>query len=104
MSKDIVCYLIDDTGLIIASNQDLVKVEPGDFLGRVDPALMEEFVEKAKVFDKTEDFNYQDLCPDELECCSLGVRSVFIPTLDAIFYIIQHFGRMLENFGYFLAR
>lgn len=78
-SEDIVCYLMDESGLIISSNQDLVKVEPGDFLGVVDPLLMKELNENIKIFDQQEDWNYQDLCPDELECCSLGVRSVIIP-------------------------
>ena len=104
-SQDLICYLIDDSGHIISSNQDVAKVEAGDFLGSIDPLLMQDLSEEGEaVFKGHEDFNYQALCNDDPECCSLGVRSVFIPSIDFIVYIIQNVYAYIQYMGHVLIR
>lgn len=89
-ATEIVCYLIDTSANILASNQELLEVKAGEFLGRSDPQLMQQLLEADQLFEATHTLNYQALCPDDIEC-SLGVRSVVAPTLNAMVYAIQNF-------------
>ncbi len=100
----LVCYLLDDTGHILASNQPLLSVEPGDFLGATDPQLMRVLSDEGQgVLRPFVSRNFQALCPDELTCCSLGARSIFIPTLDFLVYLMQNLTAFLRDLGYFLS-
>ncbi len=101
----LVCYLLDDAGHVLASNQRLPGVEPGDFLGSVDPQLMRLLSDPQQgVFEAFVSRNFQALCPDDLDCCSLGVRSVFVPTVDFLVYLLQNLTEVLQNLGYLLVR
>lgn len=76
-----------------------MTIEVGDFLGSTDPQLMKDLVEEASIFDSFVDFNYQALCPDELECCSMGVRSFLVPTINTLVYALQRVTQFVQNLG-----
>ncbi|GIY29669.1 hypothetical protein CEXT_556551 [Caerostris extrusa] len=57
----IVCYLIDDGGFIISTNQPDLWAVLGKFLGYVDSEIMTELYEKW-IYVRNEDFNYEDRC------------------------------------------
>ncbi len=102
--EDLLCYLLDDTGHVLASNQRLPAVEPGDFLGAVDPQLMRLLADPEQgVFEAFVSRNFQALCPDDLECCSLGVRSVLVPTLDFLVHLMQNLTEVIQNLGYLVV-
>ena len=64
------CYLIDTSGYLLASNQD--EAAAGDFLGVVDPQIMAHYLEQ-DLFQSRIEYNYQALCPTEINCESDGV-------------------------------
>ncbi len=103
-SDALVCYLLDDGGHLLASNQPLPRIEPGDFLGAADPQLMQLLADEEKgVFLPFVSRNFEALCPDELICCSAGVKSVFVPTINFLVYLMQNFLEVVKNLGYIIT-
>ncbi|GFS40627.1 hypothetical protein NPIL_3371 [Nephila pilipes] len=76
-SDYIICYLIDDGGFIISTNQADLWAVLGRFLGYVDPVIMGELYEK-QIYVRNEDFNYEDRCKKEKKV-SAGFRTSAIP-------------------------
>ena len=72
---DLLCYLIDTSGYVIASNQEDHVVQIGDFLGVADPQLMDYFLEN-NFFKSRVEYNYQALCPTEIVCTTDGVADL----------------------------
>ena len=72
-SEILACYLIDTSGYLLASNQD--EVSAGDFLGVVDPQIMAHYLEQ-DLFQSRIEYNYQALCPTEINCESDGVADL----------------------------
>lgn len=70
---DISCYLIDNSGYILASNQGQIQV--GDFLGVSDPQLLHHFLDK-DFFQSRVEYNYQALCPTKIDCQTDGVAEL----------------------------
>jgi len=64
----VLCYLLDSTAHVLASNQNPPFVEAGDYLGEVDPQLMREL--SASIYEPFVSVDYQALCPDDLDCCT----------------------------------
>jgi len=88
------CYLIDTSGYLLASNQD--EASAGDFLGVVDPQVMAHFLEKG-LFQSRIEYNYQALCPTEINCQSDGVAELpkifvltFVQTLFDLMQQLSH--------------
>ena len=102
-TTELMCYLVDFSANVLASNQDLAVVELGNFLGSVDPQLMKQLIEEDKIFEEHISYNYQALCPDDIEC-SFGIRSVIAPTLNMLVHAIQNLGYVVQNMGHILAR
>ncbi|KAG8192701.1 hypothetical protein JTE90_009725 [Oedothorax gibbosus] len=63
---DIVCYIIDDGGFIITTNQPDLFAVMGKFLGTVDSEIMTELYEK-KIYVRNEDINYEDRCRKDIK-------------------------------------
>ena len=72
-SSDISCYLMDTSGYVLASNTEDVRA--GDFMGVADPQVMEHFLEK-NFFRSRLEYNYQALCPTEINCQTDGVADL----------------------------
>lgn len=102
-TSELMCYLVDFSANVLASNQDLALVELGNFLGSVDPQLMKQLIEVDGVFEEHVTYNYQALCPDDIEC-SYGMRSVIAPTLNMLVYAVQNMGEVINNLGHIVAR
>lgn len=64
-SSELACYLIDTSGYILTSNQEVSQV--GDFLGVSDAQLMAHMMEK-EFYQNRSEYNYQALCPTEITC------------------------------------
>ena len=63
------CYVIDLSGYILASNQEQKEVvNVGDFLGEIDPSLMQHLVENKTYFDERPEYNYAALCENPIDC------------------------------------
>ena len=77
-AETLACYLIDTSGYLLASNQE--GASAGDFLGVVDPQIMAHYLEQ-DLFQSRIEYNYQALCPTEINCQSDGV-----PDLPRIFF------------------
>ncbi|XP_064633764.1 voltage-dependent calcium channel subunit alpha-2/delta-2-like isoform X2 [Lineus longissimus] len=75
-----VCYLIDNGGFMVATNQDDKEMKIGQFLGQVDPTLMT-FLYNESVFDRVIHYDYQASCPKKDDLPSAGPRSIFIPSI-----------------------
>ncbi|XP_042900603.1 voltage-dependent calcium channel subunit alpha-2/delta-1 isoform X2 [Parasteatoda tepidariorum] len=74
---NIVCYIIDDGAFIITTNQPDILNVMGKFLGTIDAEIMLELYEK-KIYERNEDFNYEDRCKKEVKV-SAGFRISPIP-------------------------
>ncbi|XP_046405840.1 voltage-dependent calcium channel subunit alpha-2/delta-2-like isoform X2 [Ischnura elegans] len=72
-TDDLRCYLLDDAGFIIASNQ--LDVEVGTFLGRADPQLMTELVDKS-MYEKIDRYNFHARCVREEDSVTTGAPAL----------------------------
>ncbi|XP_035232985.1 voltage-dependent calcium channel subunit alpha-2/delta-1-like [Stegodyphus dumicola] len=73
----IVCYLIDDGGFIISTNQDDLWNVLGKFLGAADPQIMSELSER-KIFVRNEDYTSERQCRNEVKT-NAGFRVTTFP-------------------------
>ncbi|XP_023180764.1 voltage-dependent calcium channel subunit alpha-2/delta-2 isoform X2 [Xiphophorus maculatus] len=80
-SDDLLCYLIDDGGFLIMSNQKDDWSEVGKFLGVVDPNLMYALYNNS-FYKRKQSFDYQSVC-ELLQNSDTGAarRGVFVPTI-----------------------
>ncbi|XP_055935145.1 voltage-dependent calcium channel subunit alpha-2/delta-1-like [Argiope bruennichi] len=77
-SDYIVCYLIDDGGFIISTNQPDLSAVLGKFLGYVDSEIMAELYDK-QIYVRNEDFNFEDRCKKKEKKVSSAFRTSAIP-------------------------
>uniref|UniRef100_A0A3B3ZY01 VWFA domain-containing protein n=1 Tax=Periophthalmus magnuspinnatus TaxID=409849 RepID=A0A3B3ZY01_9GOBI len=80
-SDDLVCYLVDDGGFLIMSNQKEDWNKVGMFFSEVDPYLMYALYNNS-FFNRKESYDYQSVCeriPNSE--AGAGPRSVFVPTI-----------------------
>ncbi|XP_072308629.1 voltage-dependent calcium channel subunit alpha-2/delta-2a [Eucyclogobius newberryi] len=80
-SDDLVCYLVDDGGFLIMSNQKEDWNKVGMFFSDVDPYLMYALYNNS-FFYRKRSFDYQSVCeriPNSE--AGAGPRSVFVPTI-----------------------
>ncbi|XP_014854608.1 PREDICTED: voltage-dependent calcium channel subunit alpha-2/delta-2 isoform X4 [Poecilia mexicana] len=80
-SDDLLCYLIDDGGFLIMSNQKDDWSEVGKFLGVVDPNLMYALYNNS-FYKRKQSFDYQSVC-ERVQNSETGTarRGVFVPTI-----------------------
>ncbi|KAM4741395.1 voltage-dependent calcium channel subunit alpha-2/delta-2a isoform 2-T2 [Anableps anableps] len=80
-SDDLLCYLIDDGGFLIMSNQKDDWSEVGKFLGVVDPSLMYALYNNS-FYKRKQSFDYQSVC-ERVQNSEAGAarRGVFVPTI-----------------------
>ncbi|XP_013861777.1 voltage-dependent calcium channel subunit alpha-2/delta-2 isoform X2 [Austrofundulus limnaeus] len=80
-SDDLLCYLIDDGGFLIMSNQKEHWSEVGKFLGDVDPNLMYALYNNS-FYKSKQSFDYQSVC-ERMQNNEAGAapRGVFVPTV-----------------------
>ncbi|KAM9758046.1 voltage-dependent calcium channel subunit alpha-2/delta-2a isoform 5-T5 [Menidia menidia] len=80
-SDDLLCYLIDDGGFLIMSNQRNDWNKVGMFLSDVDPSLMYALYNNS-FYNRKQSFDYQSVC-ERLTNNEAGAahRGVFVPTI-----------------------
>ncbi|XP_023676819.1 voltage-dependent calcium channel subunit alpha-2/delta-2 isoform X1 [Paramormyrops kingsleyae] len=80
-SDDLLCYLIDDGGFLIMSNQKDHWNKVGMFFSEVDPYLMHALY-NASFYTRRQSYNYQSIC-ETLPSSNTGAgpRGVFVPTI-----------------------
>nr|KAG5695029.1 hypothetical protein BaRGS_015853 [Batillaria attramentaria] len=84
--EDVYCYLVDDGGFLVASNQDEDQV--GTFLGELDPQVwntMQNETATTPVFGRTVQHDFQAICKAKEETTSSGVRSFFVPSVTMLY-------------------
>ncbi|KAG9333851.1 hypothetical protein JZ751_010001 [Albula glossodonta] len=80
-SDDLLCYLIDDGGFLVMSNQKEHWKQVGLFLGEVDPSLMHALYNNS-IYTRQQSFQYQSVCdPAPSSHTGKAPRSVFVPSL-----------------------
>ncbi|XP_071477276.1 voltage-dependent calcium channel subunit alpha-2/delta-1-like isoform X2 [Diadema antillarum] len=77
---DLNCYILDDGGFVIASNQADLQASVGRFLGELDGEIMGLLLDDG-VYLLNSTVDYQAACPRVASSDSAGVRSWFVPTL-----------------------
>ncbi|XP_043944200.1 voltage-dependent calcium channel subunit alpha-2/delta-1 isoform X2 [Protopterus annectens] len=80
-SKDIDCFILDDGGFLLMSNQEEYILQIGRFFGEIDPSLMRQLInESLYAFNKS--YDYQSVCEPQKETkAAAGLRSVYVPTI-----------------------
>ncbi|XP_023699028.2 voltage-dependent calcium channel subunit alpha-2/delta-2-like isoform X1 [Paramormyrops kingsleyae] len=83
-SDDLLCYLIDDGGFLIMSNQKDHWKKVGHFFGDVDPSLMYALY-TSSIYARKQSFDYQSACePTASSHTGAARRGVFVPTITDI--------------------
>uniref|UniRef100_A0A674NSC3 Calcium channel, voltage-dependent, alpha 2/delta subunit 2b n=1 Tax=Takifugu rubripes TaxID=31033 RepID=A0A674NSC3_TAKRU len=78
---DLLCYLIDDGGFLVMSNQRDHWKKIGLFFGDVDPYLMHALYNNS-IFTRRQTFQYQSACePVSSSHTGAAVRSIFVPSI-----------------------
>ncbi|XP_025106783.1 voltage-dependent calcium channel subunit alpha-2/delta-2-like isoform X3 [Pomacea canaliculata] len=87
---DIYCYLVDDGGFVVSSNQEehLSKDQLGKFLGEVDPQLWNFFYNNS-VYRSVTQYDFQSVCKVLQKETSAGHRSFFVPTLNVLYEVLS---------------
>uniref|UniRef100_A0A4W5NRG2 Voltage-dependent calcium channel alpha-2/delta subunit conserved region domain-containing protein n=2 Tax=Hucho hucho TaxID=62062 RepID=A0A4W5NRG2_9TELE len=80
-SEDLLCYLVDDGGFLIMSNQKDHWNKIGMFFSDVDPYLMHALYNNS-FYNRKQSFDYQSVC-DPVPSSNTGAapRGVFVPTI-----------------------
>ncbi|KAL2091274.1 hypothetical protein ACEWY4_013537 [Coilia grayii] len=80
-SDDLLCYLIDDGGFLVISNQRDHWKKVGLFFGDVDPYLMHALYENG-IFSRRQTFQFQSACePTTSSHTGAAHRSIFVPSI-----------------------
>uniref|UniRef100_A0AAX7T1G7 VWFA domain-containing protein n=1 Tax=Astatotilapia calliptera TaxID=8154 RepID=A0AAX7T1G7_ASTCA len=75
------CYILDDGGFLVMTNQIDHFNEIGKFFGEIDPCIMRSLINSSLYTNKST-YNYQSLCdPKKEDKTSAGLRSVYVPTI-----------------------
>lgn len=79
--KYIDCYILDDGGFLVMTNQDDDIDKIGRFFGQIDPIIMKNLL-NSSLFTFKKTFDYQSLCDPKKESnTAAGLRSVYVPTI-----------------------
>uniref|UniRef100_A0A8C4HRV1 VWFA domain-containing protein n=1 Tax=Dicentrarchus labrax TaxID=13489 RepID=A0A8C4HRV1_DICLA len=79
--KDLLCYLIDDGGFLVMSNQRDHWKKIGLFFGDVDPYLMHALYNNS-IFTRRQSFHYQSACePISSSHTGAAPRGIFVPSI-----------------------
>nr|XP_024661566.1 voltage-dependent calcium channel subunit alpha-2/delta-1 [Maylandia zebra] len=79
--KNLNCYILDDGGFLVMTNQIDHFNEIGKFFGEIDPCIMRSLINSSLYTNKST-YNYQSLCdPKKEDKTSAGLRSVYVPTI-----------------------
>uniref|UniRef100_A0A669B784 Calcium channel, voltage-dependent, alpha 2/delta subunit 1a n=1 Tax=Oreochromis niloticus TaxID=8128 RepID=A0A669B784_ORENI len=79
--KNLNCYILDDGGFLVMTNQIDHFNEIGKFFGEIDPCIMRSLINSSLYTNKST-YNYQSLCdPKKEDKTSAGMRSVYVPTI-----------------------
>nr|XP_046198900.1 voltage-dependent calcium channel subunit alpha-2/delta-2-like isoform X1 [Oncorhynchus gorbuscha] len=80
-SEDLLCYLVDDGGFLVMSNQKDYWNKIGMFFSEVDPYLMHALYNNS-FYNRKQSFDYQSVC-DPVPSSNTGAapRGVFVPTI-----------------------
>ncbi|XP_062314741.1 voltage-dependent calcium channel subunit alpha-2/delta-2a isoform X2 [Osmerus eperlanus] len=80
-SDDLLCYLVDDGGFLIMSNQKDHWSKIGMFFSEVDPYLMHALYNNS-FYNRKQSFDYQSVCaPVQSSNTGAAPRGVFVPTI-----------------------
>lgn len=80
-SEDLLCYLIDDGGFLVMSNQRDHWNKIGMFFSDVDPFLMHALFNNS-FYNRKQSFDYQSVCaPVHNSNTGAAPRGVFVPTI-----------------------
>lgn len=76
---EIFCYVLDDGGFVVSTNQgNLINVF-GKFFGEIDAELMSELYEK-NIYERKEEVNYEDQCENMTDNnINAGIRMINMP-------------------------
>uniref|UniRef100_A0A8C8I5L5 VWFA domain-containing protein n=1 Tax=Oncorhynchus tshawytscha TaxID=74940 RepID=A0A8C8I5L5_ONCTS len=99
-SEDLLCYLVDDGGFLIMSNQKDHWNKIGMFFSEVDPYLMHALYNNS-FYNRKQSFDYQSVC-DPVPSSNTGAapRGVFVPTIaDFVNLRIQEYCYEVEAEG-----
>ncbi|XP_030828835.1 voltage-dependent calcium channel subunit alpha-2/delta-1 isoform X4 [Strongylocentrotus purpuratus] len=83
-NMELKCYLLDDGGFIIATNQIFEQDEVGRFFGEIDGDIMTEMTDSG-IYDRKWMYDYQAACERLAPSDSAGIKSLFVPTLNDVF-------------------
>ncbi|XP_024141291.1 voltage-dependent calcium channel subunit alpha-2/delta-1 isoform X2 [Oryzias melastigma] len=80
-NNELDCFLLDDGGFLVMSNQDSHIEKIGTFFGTIDSPIMEALVNMS-LFTSKKTYDYQSLCdPKQEPKKDAGTRSVYVPTI-----------------------
>ncbi|XP_078104735.1 voltage-dependent calcium channel subunit alpha-2/delta-2-like [Sander vitreus] len=80
-TDDLLCYLIDDGGFLVMSNQRDHWKKIGLFFGDVDPYLMHALY-NSSIFNRRQSFHYQSACePVSSSHTGAAPRGIFVPSI-----------------------
>ncbi|KAG8007771.1 Voltage-dependent calcium channel subunit alpha-2/delta-2, partial [Nibea albiflora] len=80
-TDDLLCYLIDDGGFLVMSNQRDHWKKIGLFFGDVDPYLMHALYNNS-IFTRRQSFHYQSACePVSSSHTGAAPRGIFVPSI-----------------------
>ncbi|KAJ8394843.1 hypothetical protein AAFF_G00041980 [Aldrovandia affinis] len=80
-SDDLLCYLIDDGGFLVMSNQKADWNKVGMFFSEVEPYLMHALFNNS-FYNRKRSFDYQSVCePGTNHNLGAAPRGVFVPTI-----------------------
>uniref|UniRef100_A0A3Q0SDP2 Calcium voltage-gated channel auxiliary subunit alpha2delta 2 n=1 Tax=Amphilophus citrinellus TaxID=61819 RepID=A0A3Q0SDP2_AMPCI len=80
-TDELVCYLIDDGGFLVMSNQADYFQKIGLFFGDVDPSLMYALYNNS-IFTRRQSFQYQSACePVSSSHTGSAPRGIFVPSI-----------------------
>lgn len=101
--KQVICYLVDDGGYIIVTNQNDDDASPGSFLGEIDSELMSELKNKS-IFKFKEYYSHEELCDKTKKINAASSTKPFNP-LKSVFkaFSTWNFSNFLWNFYYFFT-
>ncbi|XP_070557409.1 voltage-dependent calcium channel subunit alpha-2/delta-2-like [Ptychodera flava] len=80
--EDLNCYLLDNGGFLVASDQEEHEQYIGSFFGIIEGDIMNDMLNKS-IFGKVESYDYQASCPklEENTETAAGARSINVPSL-----------------------
>ncbi|XP_018606694.1 voltage-dependent calcium channel subunit alpha-2/delta-2-like isoform X1 [Scleropages formosus] len=80
-SDDLMCYLLDDGGFLVMSNQKEHWKKVGQFFGDVDPSLMHALFNNS-IYARKQSFDYHAVCEATASSrTGAARRGVFVPTI-----------------------